>query len=77
MLAAQQELLTLGIKMKKDFQQVFSEIPHIDELPTDVYCRIRVKDASKTVQTRTYSTPRKYREAWVILIKQHLDVGRI
>ena len=76
-LAVQQELQTLGIKMKKNFQQVFSEIPHINELPTDVYCHIRLKDTSKTVQTHTYSTPRKYREVWAILIKQHLDMGRI
>ena len=25
----------------------------------------------------TYSTPRKYHEAWAILIKQHLDAGQI
>jgi len=42
-----------------------------------VYCRIRLKDATKCVQTRTYSTPRKYREAWATLIQQHLDAGRI
>jgi hypothetical protein len=29
------------------------------------------------VKTRSYTTPRKYREAWAILIKQHLDAGRI
>ena len=27
--------------------------------------------------TRSYSTPRKYKEAWAILIQQHLDAGRI
>jgi len=76
-LAAQEELQKLGDQMKCEFKDVFSEIPHIDELPTDVYCCIKLKDASKSVQTRTYSTPRKYREAWAVLIKQHLDVGRI
>jgi len=63
--------------MKHEFKDVFSEIPHLDELPTDVYCRIKLKDASKSVQTRTYSTLRKYREAWAVLIQQHLDAGRI
>ena len=27
--------------------------------------------------TRSYSTPRKYKEAWAILIQQYLDAGRI
>jgi len=44
---------------------------------TDVYCRIKLKDAYKTVHTHSYSTPRKYKEAWAILIQQHLDAGRI
>src|SRR6202167_1497175 len=76
-LAAQKELQLLGESLKTEFKDVFSEIPHINELPTDVYCRIKLKDASKSIQTRTYSTPRKYREAWGTLIKQHLDAGRI
>jgi hypothetical protein len=75
--ATQKELLLLGDQLKAEFKDVFSEIPHIDDLPTNVYCRIRLKDASKCVQTRTYSTPRKYREAWATLIRQHLDTGRI
>ena len=76
-LAAQQELLTLGTKIKEEFQQVFLEFPHIEELLTDVYCRIKLKNASKSMQTCTYNTPCKYHEAWAILIKQHLDVGHI
>ena len=63
--------------IKIEFKDVFSEIPHIDDLPSDVYCRIKLKDASRSIHTRTYSTPRKYREAWAILIKQHLDAGQI
>jgi hypothetical protein len=46
-------------------------------LPTDVYCRIKLKDASKTITTRTYTSPRKFKEAWATLIQQHLDAGRI
>ena len=76
-LAAQEELLCLGEDLKKEFINVFSEIPHLNELPTDVYCHIKLKDASKTFQTRLYSTPRKYRDAWATLIQQHLDAGRI
>ena len=76
-LATQKELKRLGIQMKEEFRDVFSEIPHLDDLPANVFCRIKLKDASKTVQTRTYTTPRKYREAWATLIQQHLDAGRI
>src|SRR3984885_10361784 len=35
------------------------------------------RTSKKTVQTRSYSTPRKYKEAWSTLIQQHLDTGRI
>ena len=51
-LAAQKELQRLGEALKTEFEDVFSEIPHIDELPTDVYCRIKLKDASKSIQTQ-------------------------
>jgi hypothetical protein len=50
-LAAQKELQRLGENLKAEFKEVFSEIPHLDELPTDVFCRIKLKDASKTFQT--------------------------
>ena len=36
-LAAQKELMHLGETLKKGFADVFSEIPHIDQLPKDVY----------------------------------------
>ena len=38
-LTAQQELQKLGVKIKEEFIDVFSKIPHLDELPTDVYCQ--------------------------------------
>ena len=46
-LAAQKELEYLGEKLKKDFADVFPEIFHIDQLPMDVYCQIKLKDTSK------------------------------
>jgi hypothetical protein len=76
-LVAQKELQKLREDIKDKFKDIFSEIPHINELPTDIYCHIKLKDAFKCVQTHMYSTPRKYREAWGILIQQHLDAGRI
>jgi hypothetical protein len=56
-LTMQKELQRLGDQIKNEFLNVFSEIPHIDKLPTDVYCCIKLKDTSKYMQTRTYSTP--------------------
>ena len=76
-LATQNKLTLLGAKVKEEYADVFDPIPHLDHLPNDVYCCIQLKDASKTINTRSYSTPRKYKEAWSTLIKQHLDAGRI
>src|ERR1700685_3413424 len=63
--------------VKDKHSNVFHPIPHVDELPTNVYCRIKLKDVSKTITTCTYTSPRKFKEAWATLIQQHLDAGRI
>ena len=76
-LAAQDVLKGMGKDIMDKFKDVFSAIPHIDELPMDVYCHIKLKDASKLVQTLSYSTLQKYQDAWATLIQQHLDVGHI
>jgi hypothetical protein len=68
---------SLAAQDKLQFADVFTPIPHLDSLLTDVYCCIKLKDPSKTITTRSYSTPRKYREAWKTLIQQHLDTGCI
>jgi hypothetical protein len=41
-LVAQNELLHLGDQMKYKFKEVFSEIPHIDDMPMDVYCHSKM-----------------------------------
>jgi hypothetical protein len=76
-LNTQEQLDRLSDAVKEKYKDIFSPIPHLDDLPTDVYCRIQLKDATKTFATRSYSTPRKYKEAWSTLIQQHLDAGRI
>jgi hypothetical protein len=76
-LTAQEKLRTMSDNVKMEFKDVFAPIPHVDTLPTDVYCCIRLKDSSKTIATHSYSTPQKYREAWATLIQEHLDAGRI
>jgi hypothetical protein len=67
----------LSDSIKTKYKDVFDPILHLDDLPTDVYCRIKLKDTSKTFATCSYMTPRKYKEAWSTLIQQHLDAGRI
>jgi hypothetical protein len=77
-LAAQQRLKDLGTEIVKEFSDIFQPIvPPVHKLPDDVLCHITLKDASKLITTRTYSTPRKYRDGWATLIQQHLDNGRI
>lgn len=60
-----------------EFKDVFAEIPHVKELPSDVLAEIKLKDANHIFQTRSYGCPRKYRDAWQTLINQHLAAGRI
>ena len=61
-LEAEQNLQALGAVGKREFKDVFLAILHLDKLPTDVYCQIKLKDALKTIQTRTYSTSQKYHD---------------
>jgi hypothetical protein len=67
----------MAMQVITEFADVFTLILHLDELPTDVYCCIKLKDPSKTISTHSYSTPRKYCKAWQTLIQQHLDAGQI
>ena len=36
-----------------------------------------MKDAQMKITCRGYMTPRKYKDAWDVLIKEHLDAGQI
>ncbi|KAJ7223019.1 hypothetical protein GGX14DRAFT_656874 [Mycena pura] len=76
-LAELEHLQNKGDALKAEFRPIFDAIPHVDDLPTDVYCEIKVKEAATTLTHRTYASPRKYREAWSTLIQKHLDAGRI
>ncbi|KAF8214602.1 hypothetical protein K438DRAFT_1955648 [Mycena galopus ATCC 62051] len=67
----------LGDKIKSDYKPIFEPIPHVDDLPSDVLCEIKIKDAYKPLSKRTYQSPRKYKDAWQTLIQKHLDAGHI
>jgi hypothetical protein len=63
-LAAQEQLNKLSNAVKAKHKAIFNPTSHINELPTDVYCYIQLKDASKTITTGTYSSLHKYKDVW-------------
>lgn len=67
----------MDINLRKSFSKVFEPIPHTDDLPLAPLARIMLKDAEKTIKTRNYPCPRKWKDAWYVLLQQHLDTGRI
>ena len=72
-LATQSQLAQMGKSIIEEYVDVFTPIPHLDKLPTDVYCHIKLKDVYKTISSHSYSSPRKYCNAWAM----HLQVGCI
>ena len=76
-LANKEKLAQLEIKLKSNFREVFEAIPHVSELPTNVLASIHLKNAEQMIKLHSYPSPRKYKEAWGILIQQHLDAGQI
>src|SRR6202522_3846523 len=76
-LALEASLRKEEAEIREDFRDLFEPIPHVNRLPTDCLAEIHLKDPTLRVKGRSYPCPRKYREAWQILIKQHLDAGRI
>lgn len=64
----QDQLKCISHEVFDPYKQVFELITHVDELPTDVYCRIQLKDTSKSITTQLYSSPQKYHKAWGTLL---------
>ena len=67
----------MELNLRKSFSKVFEPIPHVDELPLEPLARITLKDAEQMIKTRNYPCPRKWKDAWYVLLQQHLDAGRI
>lgn len=76
-LTAQEQLTCLDETVTQKYGDIFVPITHIDELPTSVQCYMKLKDPNTTIAMCSYSTPCKYKEAWNILIQQHLDTGSL
>jgi hypothetical protein len=51
MLASHERLSLMSEEIKTEFKDVFQPIPHVDELPNEVRCKIKLKDAGKTIAT--------------------------
>ncbi|THG94742.1 hypothetical protein EW026_g6787 [Hermanssonia centrifuga] len=65
-------------RMKSAFADCFpSDIPHLDELPTNVYHQIKLKDPNMKIQRHQYNCPKKYCEVWKELLNEHLEAGRL
>ena len=77
-LAVWDDLSKHDTELRREFLDCFpSDIPHTNRLPTDVYHRFRLKDPEKLVRCRSYSCPKKYKDAWRQLLEQHVQAGRI
>ena len=77
-LACEQTLAHKDSEFKTRYADLFpDDIPHVDQLPTDIVHRIRLKDPEKLPRKRSYSFSRKYQEEWKTLLKLHEDAGRI
>jgi len=76
-LITQEQLAKKEKKLKTDFQEIFEPIPHAEELPQDVVAEIHIKNTEKTIKSCSYPSPQKYKQAWQILIQQHLDTSQI
>lgn len=63
--------------LKKDYEDIFSPIPHASLLPDTVTCRIRLRDEYKKIAKRNYSCPRAFKESFQKLIQDRLDSGFI
>ena len=50
-LNAQDQLHQLGELVKNKYKDIFAPIPHLNDLPSDVYCKIKLKDATKMFMT--------------------------
>jgi len=75
-LAYQEEMKKLDELYKQRFKDRFpTDIPHNDTMPSDVLFCVKLKDANKVVQLRSYDCPSKYRAAWKTLLDSHVDSG--
>lgn len=77
-LATLEQLKAEDAAMKTRYVDLFpDDIPHVNQLPTDVWHDINLKDANLTIVRRQYDCPKRYRDAWKTLLDQHINAGRL
>ncbi|KAG6838712.1 hypothetical protein H0H87_001045 [Tephrocybe sp. NHM501043] len=71
-------LQELNMRLKEEYVDHFADhLPHIQNLPDDVYHCIELIPGATFTPSKGYDFPKKYRNAWNSLIKDHLSNGRI
>jgi hypothetical protein len=77
-LALQEQLKHEENMMHNKFKDVFpDDTPRLNDLPTNVYHRFKLRDPNLVIAKRAYDCPKKYREAWRQLLDEHLEAGRM
>lgn len=77
-LATLEQLKAEDAAMKTRYVDLFpDDIPHVNQLPTDVWHDINLKDANLTIVCRQYDCPKRYRDTWKTLLDQHINTGRL
>ncbi|KAF8224209.1 hypothetical protein L208DRAFT_1312759, partial [Tricholoma matsutake] len=72
-LATLVELQHLDVEFKKKYQDLFpTDIPHMKDLPHDIYHNIELLPGALVSVAQAYGCPQKYRPGWKTLIEQHL-----
>jgi hypothetical protein len=70
--------LEQDVELRAEFADCFPpDTPHTTRLPTDVYHRFRLKAPEKLIRCRSYSCPKKYKDACHLLLDQHIQAGRV
>ena len=76
-LSTKETLAKRDTDVRTEFKEVFEPILHVNEPPTNVFASIKLKDSEKTIKSCSHPLPWKYKEAWGIIIQQHLDTDHI
>ncbi len=63
----------LETEMRQQFHSVFEPLPHVNELLLEPIAQILLKDPNISVKTQNYPCPQKWKEAWHMLLQQHLE----
>lgn len=77
-LASLAKLQHLDKFFKAKFKDLFpKDIPHVCDLPTNVYHHIELRLGAPVSVASTYGCPIKCRAGWKMLINQHVAAGHI